>query len=249
MTSPRLAMLARLGPRGRALAALLSEHGRLGAALKLGVRPDDIDGILRVAEAMPDREEAPRTPRGHVPVRLLTKAERAGLSILVGDLVRAVGLRPLARRVGCAHRTLLLYSRGVMSRTASMLSPLSRVMGMRDASQLLLAAGAAGYEPSSRFVSRRRLADSEWEAVGLEAVDVEGDGPAGSLITVIARHGVSASEIATRLCVPVVEVHAAVMGATLPSEALETLAGWVIELTDPADRPPAPLKQIQRRGA
>lgn len=247
--TPRLAALARLGRRGRALAALVSEHGRTGAAERLGVRGEDIDAIVRIADALPEQERAPITPRAYVPVRMLTKAERDGLALLVSDLVRAVGLRPLARRVGCSPRAIVLYARGLMTRTASMLSPLSRVLGMRDASHLLLAAGAVGYEPRPsprRPAKPRRVSDAVYEYVGLEVVDVEPRGPSGALIVACARLGASASEVAARCCVPVSDVHAAIGGADLGHEAMEALGLLLVELSDP---PPTPLKTIGRRGA
>lgn len=219
----KLAALAHLGPRGRRLAALVSEHSRRGAARAFGVSADDIDAVVRLANAMEQAEPIQPRRRDYVEVRRLKPAEVRGLAILVSDLMRGMGLRPLARRLQCADRTVLLYARGCMTRTAPMLAVLAPVLGQRDATSLLSLASAVGYVPVPVDSRKRRPPNA-----GLHSVDVKPRGASGVLVIACVRAGATALEIAAYLEVPVADIHAAVHGAGLPQEC-HTRMGFMLE--------------------
>ena len=219
----KLAALAHLGPRGRRLAALVSEHSRRGAARAFGVSADDIDAVVRFANAAEQSEPVQPRRRDYVEVRRLTPAEVRGLASLVSDLLDAMGLRPLARHLQCDKQTVLRYARGHMTRTMPMLAVLAPVLGQRSADDLLSVAHAVGYLPVPPDGRKRRPPNA-----GLHDVDVRPRGASGALVIACVRAGATALEIAAYLEVPVADIHAAVHGAGLPQEC-HTRMGFMLE--------------------
>lgn len=229
----RLAPIAHLGPRGRHLAAMLREYGRMATALSLGITEADIDAVVRVAGAM---EPEPAGRRDYVAVRALTPGESAGLGVLVAGLVDAVGVRALARTLACGHGTVLLYARGRMRRTAPMLAPLARVLGQPSVVVLLSVAEAAGVvmaRPVARpKVLPPRRGGPHQRRGGLDVIDVRPRGAHGALVLACVRAGATASEIAAELGVTREDVFAVVDGRGLPGAIVERLGGMLARLLE-----------------
>ncbi len=223
-----LSPIARLGPRGRHLAAMLREYGRRATALRLGITESDIDAVVRVAGAM---GPAPEGGRDYVRVRVLTPHEAAGLGVLVSGLVDAVGPRSLARTMACAPATVLLYARGRMRRTAPMLARLARVLGQPSVAVLLSVAEAAGAMQARPVRSEpRRRGGEQRNAARLDVVDVRPRGAHGALVLACARVGATASEIAVELGITRADVLAVVDGRGLPGALVERLGGMLARL-------------------